>query len=384
MRAHNRLNALSVKNAPVGKHCDGGGLWFVKRADGGAQWVLRVSCAGTRVEMGLGSFRDVSLAEARREAEKWRGVAREGRNPVKARSKERRIAAQDRPTLGVVVEEAFEARKAELKEDGAASRWDSPLRLHVLPKLGRLPVEEIDQNDLKRVLDPIWHSKPEAARKALNRIRIVMRHAAAMGLEVDLQAPDKAKALLGKQRREVTHVPSMPWADAPAFWRTLTNGGSAELALKLLILTAVRSSEARGLRLDEIEGDVWTIPAERMKGGRSHRVPLSAAALDVIEEAEPLARDGYLFPGRGSRTISDVALSGILKKGGYEARPHGFRASFRTWCAEATDVPREVAETCLAHVSASKVEAAYRRTDYLEARRVLMDRWASWVTKRIT
>lgn len=332
------------------------------------------------MEMGLGSFRDVSLAEARREAEKWRAVAREGRNPAKARAKARRAAAQDRPTLDLVLEQAFEARKAELKDNGAASRWDSPLRLHVLPKLGRLPVEEIDQNDLKRVLDPIWHSKPEAARKALNRIRIVVRHAAAMGLDVDLQAPDKAKALLGKQRREVTHVPSMPWGEVPAFWRTLNKGGSAELALKLLILTAARSSEARGLHLNEIEGDVWTIPAARMKGGRSHRVPLSVAALGVIEEATPLARDGYLFPGRGSPTISDVALSGILKKDGYEARPHGFRASFRTWCAEATDAPREVAETCLAHVSANKVEAAYRRTDYLDARRDLMDRWASFVT----
>ena len=162
--------------------------------------------------------------------------------------------------------DAFESRKAELKGDGKAGQWFSPLQLHVLPKLGRTPVSQIDQIDIRNTLAPIWHEKADTARKAINRLSIVMRHAAALGLDVDLQATEKAKALLGKQRHKVKNIPALNWRNVPSFYQSLNGGSVAELALRLLILTAVRSYPIRHLHLDQIEGDIWTIPAEAMKG----------------------------------------------------------------------------------------------------------------------
>ncbi len=182
MRAQNRLSAQFVKSAPVGKHCDGAGLWLVKREDGGAQWVQRVTVFGRRKEMGLGGFPTVSLAEARKLGERWRKVAAAGRNPIKEREAEERAARREDISLAIITEDAFEARKAELKGDGTAGRWLSPLNLHVLPKLGKVPVTDLDQRDIRDTLAPIWHTKADTARKALNRLSIVLRHAAALGL----------------------------------------------------------------------------------------------------------------------------------------------------------------------------------------------------------
>ena len=384
MRAHNRLSATRVKAAPPGEYCDGRGLWLRKRPDGGGQWVLRVTIHGRRREMGLGGLSDVSLAAAREAAERWRAVAASGRDPVKEREREARELSRADTTLRVLAIEAFEARKAELKGDGKAGRWFTPLELHVLPKLGKVPVEDLDQRDIRDVLAPIWHTKADTARKAANRLNIVLQHAAALGLEVDLQAVAKAKALLGKTRHEPKNIPAMPWAEVPAFYASLAEPSPANLALRLAILTGSRSTPLRHLRLEEIEGDVWTITAEMMKGRKgateAFRVPLSREALHVIELAKPFARDGYLFPSARKGVLSDMTLSRMMERRGLEARPHGFRTSLRTWLAEATDAPHEVAEAVLAHVTDSGVVRAYRRTDFLEQRRALVERWADHVT----
>lgn len=384
MRARNRLSPAFVKTAPPGKHCDGGGLWLVKRQDGGAQWVLRVFIHGRRREMGLGGFPSLSLAQARMMAGRWRTVAKEGRDPIKEREAEERAARREDISLSVLTNDAFDARKAELKGDGKAGRWLSPLTLHVLPKLGKVPVTDIDQRDIRDTLAPLWHTKADTARKALNRLSIVLRHAAALGLDVDLQATDKAKALLGKSRHVAKNIPAMAWTEVPGFYGDLKEPSPVQLALRLIILTGVRSTPARTLNLDQIEGDVWTIPGEAMKGPRGRteafRVPLSREALRVIETARPFARDGYLFPGVRKGVISDMSLSRFMERQGMEARPHGFRSSLRDWLAEATDAPHEVAETMLGHVTDSTVVRAYRRTDFLEQRRVLAERWADHVT----
>ncbi len=203
-----------------------------------------------------------------------------------------------------------------------------------------------------------------------------------MGLPVDLQAVDKAKALLGAQRHTTVNVPALAWKDVPDFYQSLTNDTVAERALKLLILTAARSGEVRFANLDEIEGDVWTIPAKRMKSGVEHRVPLSSQAQATVRAAAEFSRDGFLFPGLRKGVISDMTMNKLMQRRGMTERPHGFRSSFRTWCAEATDVPREIAEACLAHTTAGKVEAAYRRTDFLERRAALMERWAHLLTAK--
>lgn len=299
-RTLNKLSALAVKNAGAGRYADGGGLWLIKREDGGGQWVLRFTIHGRRREMGLGSISEVSLKEAREESERWRAVARSGLDPISQREKNKREAVKRLHLLKDVAEDAFESRKAELKGDGKAGRWFSPLELHILPKLGKTPVAEIDQTQIRDVLSPIWHTKAETARKALNRLDICMRHAAALGLEVDIQAVAKARALLGQQRHEATNIPAMPWHEVPTFYKRLSDGSITHLALRLLILTGVRSGPLRFLHVDQIDGDVWTIPGEAMKGRKGKtqdfRVPLTPEALDIIKAALPLSRDGLLFP----------------------------------------------------------------------------------------
>ena len=384
MRAKSRLTTSFIKSAPVGKHCDGAGLWLVKREDGGAQWVQRVTIHGRRREMGLGGFPTLGLAEARKVAERWRNVVAAGRDPVKEREAEQRAARREDISLAVLTADAFEARKAELKGDGTAGRWLSPLTLHVLPKLGKVPVTDLDQRDIRDTLAPIWHTKADTARKALNRLSIVMRHAAALGLDVDLQATDKARALLGKSRHVPQNIPAMDWREVPSFYASLAEPTVTHLALRLLILTGVRSGPLRNLRLEHIDGEVWTVPAEAMKGRKgatdAFRVPLTDEARRVIDLARPHARNGYLFPNTRGGVISDMTLSRLMERRGLEARPHGFRTSLRTWLAEATDAPHEVAEAMLAHVVDGGVVRAYRRTDYLEQRAKLADRWADYVT----
>jgi hypothetical protein len=181
-RPLHKLSAIQVKSLPPGKHGDGAGLWLNRRDDGGGQWFLRVTIHGRRREMGLGSAAEVSLKEARQSAERWRTVARQGIDPIKQREKERREGERNLHCLADVACDAFESRKAELKGDGKAGRWFSPLELHVLQKLGKVPVADISPIDIRDALRPIWHSKADTARKALNRLRIVLRHAAALGI----------------------------------------------------------------------------------------------------------------------------------------------------------------------------------------------------------
>ena len=385
-RPLNKLSAQTVKAANAGKHSDGGGLWIFKNSDGGGKWVLRVHIHGRRREMGLGAYPRVSLKEARLEADRWRRVTQQGKDPIKQRQAIQRDSERNMHLLSDIAVDAFESRKAELKGDGKAGRWFSPLELHVLPKLGKMPVSEIDQRDIRDTLAPIWHDKAHTAKKAMNRLSICIKHAAALGLDVDIQATDKAKALLGKQRHITQHVPAVTWQDVPAFYQSLNEGTVTELALRLLILTAVRSAPLRFLHLDQINGDVWIIPAEAMKGRKDatsdFRVPLSTEALAVIEQAKPFAREGFLFAGVRRGVISDATMSKYMARRGMVERPHGFRSSFRDWTAEATNTPREVAETCLGHVSGGAVELAYRRTDYLEQRRALMERWGNWTLSR--
>jgi integrase len=385
MRAKNRLTSSFIRTAPVGKHCDGAGLWLIKRDDGGAQWVQRVTVHGRRREMGLGGFSSLGLADARKRSERWRKLAAAGRDPIKEREAEERAARREDITLAILTADAFETRKAELKGDGTAGRWLSPLTIHVLPKLGKVPVTDLDQRDIRDCLAPIWHTKADTARKAMNRLSIVFKHAAALGLDVDLQATEKAKALLGKSRHVAKNIPAMAWADVPGFYASLDEPTLTHLALRLLILNpGVRSTPLRTLRLDQIEGDVWTVPAEAMKGRKGatvdYRVPLSPEAQRIIDLARPHARNGFLFPNTRGGVISDMTLSRHMERRGLEARPHGFRTSLRTWLAEATDAPHEVAEAMIAHMTDSAVVRAYRRTDYLEQRAKLADRWADHVT----
>ncbi len=381
----NRLNARSVATLGAGKYNDGAGLLLHKRKDGGAQWLYRYTLHGRRREMGLGALRHVSLKQARELANQWRSVLREGRDPIKERNKQKREAISNLHYLKDIALDTFESRKAELKGDGKDGRWFLPLRLHILPKLGCLPVSEITQTEIRNTLAPIWHTKAGTAEKALNRLNLCLKHAAALGLDVDLQATEKARALLGKQRHKVTNRPAMDWKDVPAFYKTLCQTTTlTQLALRLLILTGVRTRPLRHIHKDQVEGDIWTIPAENMKGKRDatteFRVPLSLEALEILKQALLLSRNDFFFSATGRGPLNECSMSKYMKKIGLESCPHGFRSSLRDWLAETTDAPYEVAETILSHTVGGKVERAYRRTDYLEQRRVYMDKWTAYVT----
>ena len=380
----NKLSAAAAKRAMPGKYSDGGGLWLHKRLDGGAQWVLRFTIHGRRREMGLGAANEVSLKEAREAANRWRAMVRANLDPIKERDRQKRDAARSLHLLNEIAVDAFKSRKAELKGDGVAGRWFSPLEIHILPKLGKVPVTDIDQKDIRDTLAPIWHVKADTARKAVSRLRICMKHAAALGLDVDLLATEKACALLGKQRHRTTHIPAVPWRDVPAFYASLSDGTVTHLALRLLILTGVRSGPLRFLREEQIDGDIWTIPAAVMKGRKDattdFRVPLSYEALELVEQASRYARGGFLFPSVKKGVISDATMARLMQRAGMDARPHGFRSSLRDWIAEATDTPHDIAETVLGHTVGGTVERSYRRTDFIEQRRRLMARWALHVT----
>lgn len=271
-----------------------------------------------------------------------------------------------------------------MKNEGKNGRWFSPLELHVIPHIGKLPIENLTANIIRNVLVPLWHEKADTARKALNRINICLKYAAALGLNVDLQACIKARALLGKSRATSTNIPAMPWQEVPAFYQKLKDDILSNLALKLLILTGARSYPLRHLRLEQIDKSIWTIPKENMKGivGKvsDFRVPLSCEALKVIEQTLPFEKNGFLFSGLKGKPISDATLSKFMKDKGLDYRPHGFRSSLRDWIAETTPTPFEIAESVLAHSVGNSVTKAYMRTDFLEQRRVLLEQWASFIS----
>ncbi|MGW9945266.1 integrase [Rhizobium leguminosarum] len=242
-----------------------------KRDEDAGQWVPRYTIYGRRREMGLGSVQNVSLKDARSASEKWPGVAAKGLDPISERERERREAEKRLHLLEDVAADAFESRKAELKGDGKAGRWFSPIENHILPKLGKKPVGEIDQINIRDALSPIWHRKAEAARKALNRLDIIMRHAAALGQEVDLQATDKARALLGQQRHQAKNIPALPWTEVPGFYASISDGTVTHLALRLLILTGFDRHRCVFFALNRSRPTSGRYPAKSKRAGRTRR-----------------------------------------------------------------------------------------------------------------
>ncbi len=376
---YNVLTQFAAKSAGKGKYADGQGLWLVKRDKQFGKWILRLVVRDKRREMGLGRWPDVSIAEARERAAGARRIVRDGLDPIDERKKLREVPKA--VTLAEAAQGCFEAKRAELKNDNAVKRWMGLLSHHVLPKIGDLPIEELDQHIIKKTLEPIWNTKAETARKSLGHIGQTLKYAAALGLDVDMQATMKARALLGKQRHKVEHIPAMPYRDAPKFYRWLADlSGAVPLALRFLILTVARTSEVRLARFDEINGDIWTLPGDRTKTGQEHRVPLTGEAIAVVEIARSQSDTEYLFNAVRGKPLSDMAMSLFMKRQGHQARPHGFRATFRTWVEEQTDTPFEVKETALGHTVDTGVVGAYQRSDRLEKRQLLAQRWHSYLT----
>ncbi|MDO5621193.1 MAG: integrase arm-type DNA-binding domain-containing protein [Paracoccus sp. (in: a-proteobacteria)] len=384
--AKNVLTAVAIKKAGDGKLFDGGGLTLVKAGDNG-KWVYRYSHLGRRREMGLGAWPTVSLAAARAARDGWAAELATGRDPIEIRSAARAKEAEDRsridPTFAEAAQAVLEAKREGLRGGGDRGRWFSPLQQHVLPHIGRKRMSEITQHDLADALRPIWKTKHPTALKAWRRTRVVLTEGKLLGYGCDPVIADAAARMLGEVRHIDQHIEATPWQRLPELYKALPDTVAGD-CLRWIILTVVRSDGCRGARLAEINGGIWTVPADRIKGRvsvvRDFSVPLPEQAQTIANRIQPFAVDGAMFPGSTGRPISSTALTKALNGIGEAGRPHGFRTSFSTWAQDTQACAWDVRETILGHTIGSKVERSYARSDLLDQRRPVMQAWADYVT----
>jgi len=379
----NKLTDKAVRAADAGYHSDGGGLYLVVKDSGSRSWVLRVMVRGKRREIGLGGYPLVPLAEARDEALTLRRAVKRGFDPIAERQKQR----QQIPTFEEASRKVHAENTASWSNAKHRAQWINTLRDYAFPSIGKKPVDEIETSDIRDALLPIWLDKPETARRVRQRISTVMDWAKASGFRTGDNPVDGVSKGLPKQPEIAKHHAALPYADVPKFVSDLRGtdaGASSKLAFEFLVLTAMRTSEVLGTEISEIdEGTaIWTVPAERMKRKREHRVPLTARCLQIVSEAKALSDGGpLLFPGRSvGKPLSNMVFLMTLRRMGVEVTAHGFRSSFRDWASECTGFPHEVCEMALAHAIKNKTEAAYRRGDLFEKRRELMAAWEAFAT----
>ncbi|MCE9657797.1 MAG: tyrosine-type recombinase/integrase [Burkholderiales bacterium] len=385
------LSALEVSRLKAdGVHFVGGVAGLALVVGGAARsWILRYSLGGRRPEMGLGSYPEVGLGEARRKGAEARELVRQGLDPIRSAKAARsaNLAAQAQLRTFAECAAGFIADKeSEWSNVKHAAQWRSTLATYAYPVIGGLNVADVTTAHLVTILRPIWKTKTETATRVRNRIENVLDWATVADLRTGpnpakwtghlehlLAAPEKVQ--------KVVHHRSMPYGELPAFMERLRKAeGQGARALEFAILCASRSGEVRGATWPEIDDALWIIPADRMKTDREHRVPLTAAALQLLER-QP--KDGALiFPSTQGKPLSDMTLTAVLRRMDVDAVPHGFRATFKTWATERTTFPREVVEMALAHAVEGKVEGAYQRGDLLEKRRRLMAAWAAYCTAK--
>ena len=391
--AIHKLTTRKVATAGPGKFEDGGGLRLVVSNTGAKKWILRFTIDGRRREMGLGSFPDVGLGEARGKAIEYRKQAKDGVDPIEARQ----IEPEKTPTFTTCAARYIRAHRRGWKNAKHARQWVSTLKTYARPEIGKKKVDAITTEDILKILSPVWTIKTETAKRVQGRIENILDYAAAHKYR-DSSNPARWRGHMDKllprptRVKKVTHHPAMPHSEVPAFMTELSGNGSlSALALRFLILTATRTSEVLQAQWNEIdqEAAIWTIPAERMKTRREHRVPLTDATLSILAALPRIEGNPYIFPGaRYGRPLSNMALLQLMRGMGYGVNgdrgdyvPHGFRSSFRDWSGEVSSFPRDVAEMALAHVIENKVEAAYRRGDLFAKRRKMMQDWADYLDK---
>ena len=381
-RLHHALTAKRVQTVSApGRYFDGHGLYLLVEPSGAKRWKQRLAVHGKRRELGLGGYPLVTLAMAREAALANRRAVHAGGDPLAEKRRARGV-----PTFAEAARKVFELRRDGWRNAKHAGQWITTLEQFVFPRFGARGVDEITTEDVIAVLSPIWHSKPTTAKRVRQRIGAVLTWAVAQGLRPDNPA-DAVKAVLPKPNGAGGNVhralPYIEVADAIAAVRACGAAPVLKLAFEYLVLTAARAGEVRLATWDEIDMDAatWTVPGERMKAGREHRVPLSDRALAVLDEARALRskRGDLVFPSRGGRPLTERGFVQALSRLGIDATAHGFRASFRVWAQECTNIPREVCEAALAHTLKDKSEAAYARSDLFSKRRDLMERWTLYL-----
>jgi integrase len=393
-RTVGKLTALKVaRKLPPGMYADGAGLYLQVTGEGAKSWIFRFSLRGRSREMGLGSISAMSLSDARTKAAQCRRLRQDGIDPIEARKALRAQAALDAAqtlTFKQAAGSYIAAHRAGWKNAKHAAQWGSTLANYAERVIGALSVQAIDTTLVLKVLEPIWKAKPETASRVRGRIEAILDWAKVRGLRqgenparwrghLDHILPAKTKV------RRVKHHAALPYPDMPAFMAALRVQDSiAARALELTTLTAARTGDTIGAVWDEVSlsDKVWTVPAERMKAGKEHRVPLSGRALAILGEAQSarMPESRYVFPGgKAGKPLSNMAMTEVLRRMERgDITVHGFRSTFRDWAAERTNFPNEVVEMALAHAVGDKVEAAYRRGDLLEKRRRLMAEWATY------
>lgn len=383
-RTLNLLSARTVATAKPGRHADGGGLYLVVDDAGRRKWVLRFTRHGRAREMGLGSGRDVPLAEARKAAHVAREHVRAGLDPIAERERERAGTLRI-PTFGEAADELIADIRTGFRNEKHRAQWVMTLRDYAAP-LRTKRVDEIGTADVLAVLKPVWQKRPETASRLRGRIERVLDAARARNLRSG-DNPARWRGHLDKLlpkpgRLTRGHHAAMPFEELPGFMgRLRAIEGPSARALEFAILTAARSGEVLAMTWAEVDmaARVWTVPAARMKAGREHRVPLSPAAMAILEAMRAVATGAHVFPGfRNGKPLSTMAMAMVLRRLATGVTVHGFRSTFRDWAGESTPFPREVAEAALAHVVGDATERAYRRGDALEKRRKLMDSWAGF------
>ncbi len=392
----NKLSAVSVsKLDKIGYHSDGAGLYLQVSATRTKSWIFRFSMAGKPHEMGLGSLRAVDLAQARLRARDCRAMLVDGKNPLaerRAAKVSQAVSNARRTTFDECAAAFIDAHRGTWKSPKHVLQWENSLATYASPLIGALPVAEIDTDLVVKVLSPIWRKKTETAVRLRGRIESILDWATVSKFR---QGDNPARwrghldNLLASPSKiaPVTNYAALPWLEIGVFMKLLREReGVAARAIEFSILTACRSGEVRGATWDEInlQTKLWTIPAERMKAGKEHRVPLSTGALAILEAIEALG--SVIFPGRDEETpLSDMSLTAVLRRMGRgDITVHGFRSAFRDWCAEAPGnaFPREVCEHALAHKLPDRVEAAYRRGDLLDKRVLLMQAWSDYCAQK--
>ena len=357
-------------------------LYLAIAPGGSKSWIQRITIDGKRRDLGLGPFPVISIAKARERAFANRVAIADGRDPL-AEKRKARV-----PTFQEAAKRTYEANRPRWRSEKVAKKWWQAMEKHAFPILGDMRVDRIGREDVLRVLTPLWTSRPEQARKVRQSIRSTLRWAEALGLVETNMAGEAINGALPAQPAVKEHLRALAHREVAAALETVEASASslsARLAFRFTVLTAARSGEVRGATWNEVdlEAREWRIPANRMKAGAEHRVPLSDAALAVLEQARQLRdRAGLLFPSpsRAGRPLSDMTLTKVLRSTGLAKRTtiHGFRSSFRDWCAD-TGKPREIAEAALAH-TVGGVEGAYFRSDLFERRCRLMADWAAYLS----
>jgi len=394
-----RLTALAVTRASKpGLYADGAGLYLRVSRNGSKSWALRFTLRGKPREMGLGGLTKVTLADARKKAAEARLLLSDGRDPLDLRqeedakrTKEEKLAAARGMTFEKCAEAYIAAHEPSWRNEKHKQQWRNTIATYVAPVFGKTPVQDIDLDLVMKVIEPIWNTKTETARRIRGRIEVILDWAKVRGYrwgenparwrgQMDQLLPARSKL------NSVKHHPALPYSELPDFMKALRAiPGNSAAALEFVILTAARTSEVIYSKRAEIDfkKKLWIVPAGRMKSRREHRVPLSSAAIAVLKRVEE-EKGEYVFPGRSpDAPLSNMALLMTLgRMNRADITAHGFRSTFRDWAAECTNFPSEVVEIALAHMIEGKTEAAYRRGDLLEKRRQLMDQWAEYSVGR--